>query len=55
MTEEGYCWLNHSVFLFPLAMLLYALAVKVNWLKDHEVAERRFLVCMVIFSMYGNF
>ena len=26
VTEEGYCWLNHSVFLFLLAMLLYALA-----------------------------
>ena len=25
VTEEGYCWLNHSVFLFTLAMLLYAL------------------------------
>ena len=36
VTEGVYCWVDHSVFLFPLAMLLYALAVKVNWQKDHE-------------------
>ena len=42
VTEEGLLLAEHSVFLFLLPMLLYAIAVKVSWLKDHEVAERPF-------------
>ena len=51
VTEEGYCWLNHSLFLFPLEQVVCINRESYSWLKDHEVAERRFLVAMTLYIL----